>query len=90
VRTPIARQTSVIRLHIREFHGATAPSSMDSVGSGTSVARSTVRTVPVPSQVRQAPWLLKASSSADGAWTAAPQMGQSSGFSAATARLGGK
>ena len=28
---------------------------------------STVRTMPVPSQVRQAPWLLKASSSADGA-----------------------
>ena len=80
----MARQTSVIRLHIREFQGATAPSSMLSVGSGTSVARSTVRTVPVPLQVRQAPWLL------NGARTVAPQVGQISGFSAATARLGGR
>ena len=86
----MARQTSVIRLHIREFQGATAPSSMLSVGSGTSVARSTVRTVPVPSQVRQAPWLLNASSSAEGARTVAPQVGQISGFPAATARLGGR
>ena len=67
VRTPIARQTSVIKDHISEFHGATAPSSMVRLSSGTSVARSTVRTMPVPPQVRQAPWLLKASSSADGA-----------------------
>ena len=67
VRTPIARQTSVINDHIREFHGATAPSSMERESSGTRVERSTVRTMPVPPQVRQAPWLLKASSSADGA-----------------------
>ena len=67
VRTPMARQTSTISDHIREFQGATAPCSMVSVSSGTSVALSTVRTTPVPPQVRQAPWLLKASSSALGA-----------------------
>ena len=67
MRTPISRQTSTIKDHIREFQGATAPSSMVSDSSGTRVLRSTVRTMPVPSQVRQAPWLLKASSSADGA-----------------------
>ena len=67
VRTPMARQTSVIRDHIRLFQGATAPWSMVRLGSGTRVARSTVRTVPVPPQVGQAPWLLKASSSAEGA-----------------------
>ena len=55
VRTPISRQTSVIRDHIRLFQGATAPSSMDRESSGTSVSLSTVRTIPVPSQVRQAP-----------------------------------
>ena len=49
------------------FHGATAPPSMVRDSSGTSVAGSTVRTVPVPPQVRQAPWLLNASSSAEGA-----------------------
>ena len=49
------------------FQGATAPSSMVRDSSGTRVARSTVRTMPVPPQVRQAPWLLKASSSAPGA-----------------------
>ena len=76
VRTPMARQTSVMSDHIRLFHGATAPSSMLMLSSGTSVARSTVRTSPVPSQVRQAPWLLKASSSADGARTSAPHSGQ--------------
>ena len=67
VRTPIARQTSVIKDHIKEFHGATAPSSIDSDSSGTSVDSSTVLTIPVPLQVLQAPWLLKANSSADGA-----------------------
>ena len=66
VRTPMARHTSVIRDHIREFQGATAPSSMVRDSSGTRVERSTVCTMPVPSQVRQAPWLLKASSSAEG------------------------
>ena len=67
VRTPISRQTSVISDHIRLFHGATAPPSMVSESSGTSVSRSTVRTVPVPPQCWHAPWELKASSSADGA-----------------------
>ena len=55
VRTPIARQTSVISDHISVFHGATAPSSIESDSSGTRVARSTVRTMPVPPQVEQAP-----------------------------------
>ena len=48
VRTPISRQMSVIRDHIRLFQGATAPSSIVSESSGTSVSRSTVRTIPVP------------------------------------------
>ena len=59
VRTPISRHTSVIKDHIRVFQGATAPSSMVRDSSGTRVFKSTVRTVPVPLQVRQAPWLLK-------------------------------
>ena len=67
VLTPIARQTSVMRDHIRLFQGATAPSSMVRDSSGTRVDSSTVRTVPVPPQPLQAPWLLKASSSAEGA-----------------------
>ena len=67
VRTPMARHTSVISDHMRLFQGATAPSSMVRDSSGTRVERSTARTTPVPPQVRQAPWLLKASSSAPGA-----------------------
>ena len=67
VRTPMARHTSVIRDHISVFQGSTAPSSMDKLSSGTREARSTVRTTPVPPQVRQAPWELNASSSAEGA-----------------------
>ena len=35
VRTPMSRQTSVISDHISEFHGATAPSSMERDSSGT-------------------------------------------------------
>ena len=90
MRTPIARQTSVISDHISEFHGATAPSSMVRLSSGTSVARSTVRTTPVPPQVRQAPWLLNASSSADGAKNRSPHSGHCSSCPAATASVGGK
>ena len=67
VRTPISRHTSTINDHIREFHGATAPSSMVRDSSGTRESRFTRRTMPVPPQVRQAPWELKASSSAPGA-----------------------
>ncbi len=89
VRTPISRAMSFIRDHIRVCHGATAPRSMDNDSSGTRVDSSTVRTMPVPPQVGQAPWLLKASSSADGARTSAPQIGQKMGCSAATARVGG-
>ena len=88
VRTPIARQTSVISDHISEFHGATAPSSIVSDSSGTSVSRSTVRTFPVPPQRRQAPRLLKDNSSADGAKKRAPQTGQTSSRSAATSSVG--
>ena len=67
VRTPISLHTSFIRDHIREFHGATAPWSMVRESSGTRVLLSTVRTTPVPPQVRQAPWLLNDSPSAEGA-----------------------
>ena len=89
VRTPMARQTSVISDHIRLFHGATAPPSMVRPSSGTSVARSTVLTVPVPPQRGQAPPLLKASSSAPMVVTASPQTGQKTGFSAAWFSVGG-
>ena len=67
VRTPISRAMSFISDHISVCQGATAPSSMVSDSSGTRVDSSTVRTMPVPSQRLQAPWLLKASSSAPGA-----------------------
>ena len=89
VRTPISRAMSFISDHIRVCHGATAPWSMDRDSSGTKVDSSTVRTIPVPPQVGQAPWLLKASSSAPGARTDPPHSGQKSGCSAATARVGG-
>ena len=89
VRTPISRHTSVIRDHIRLFQGATAPPSMVRESSGTRESRFTVRTVPVPPHFSQAPWELKASSSAEGAQKAAPHSGQTSSFPAATARVGG-
>ena len=90
VRTPIARQTSVISDHISVFHGATAPSSIESDSSGTSVLRSTVRTMPVPLQVGQAPWLLKASSSAPGGKKRTPHTGQVSASPDATASVGAR
>ncbi|MDD5890960.1 MAG: hypothetical protein PUC72_00285 [Bacteroidales bacterium] len=67
VRTPISRAMSFISDHISEPQGATAPSSMVRFSSGTRVDSSTVRTMPVPPQQRQAPSLLKASCSAPGA-----------------------
>ena len=66
VRTPMARHTSVISDHMRLFQGATAPSSIVRLSSGIRVLLSTVLTVPVPPQHLQAPWELKASSSAPG------------------------
>ena len=66
VRTPMAPQTCFMRSHIRLPQGLTAPSSMERVSSGTSAARFTVREMPVPPQVGQAPPLLKARSSAPG------------------------
>ncbi len=67
VRTPISRQTSVISDHIRLFQGATAPPSMVRESSGTRVDSSTVRTLPVPPHLWQAPRELNARSSAEGA-----------------------
>ena len=90
VRTPIARQTSVISDHISVFHGTTAPSSIESDSSGTRVARSTVRTMPVPPQVEQAPWLLKASASAPGGKKRTPHAGQVSARPAATSSVGAR
>ena len=90
VRTPISRAMSFIRDHISEPQGATAPWSMVSESSGTSVDSSTVRMIPVPEQVRQAPSLLKASCSAPGAYTLSPQTGQNMGCSAATSRVGSR
>ena len=89
VRTPMARQTSVISDHMREFQGATAPWSMVRLSSGTRAARSTVRIWPVPWQRGQAPPLLKARSSAPGGWKVTPHVGQTSGRSAATSSEGG-
>ena len=80
---------SFISDHISVCHGATAPSSMVRDSSGTSVASSTVRTMPVPSQRLHAPWLLKASSSAPGAKKVTPHSGQTRGRSAATFMDGG-
>ena len=70
-------------------HGFTAPSSMEMVSSGTSVDLSTVRTMPVPPQVGQAPALLNARLSAPGPWNVVPQCGHVMGWSAATASVGG-
>ena len=84
VRTPIARHTSVIRDHISEFQGATAPSSMERDSSGTKTASFTVLTTPVPPQFLQAPLLLKEKLSALGPSNEAPHSGQTSGFPAAT------
>ena len=66
VRTPIFCAISFISDHISVCHGRTAPSSIESDSSGTSVDSSTTRTMPVPSHCGQAPVLLKDSSSADG------------------------
>src|SRR5699024_7031279 len=90
VRTPISRATSFINDHINAFQLATAPSSMLKRSSGTSVDSSTVQTTPVPSQVGHAPWLLKASSSADGGSKTASQTGQTNDFPLATSKLGSK
>ena len=89
VRTPISRAMSFISDHIRVCHGATAPSSMERLSSGTRVLSSTVRMTPVPSQRLHAPWLLKASSSAPGAKKRSPQTGQVSSRPAATFSEGG-
>ena len=67
VRTPIAPATCFIRSHINEPHGSTAPSSMLFDSSGTSAARFTLRTMPVPAQSGHAPAELKAKDSAPGA-----------------------
>ena len=89
VRTPMAPQTCFIRSHMSEPHTTTAPSSMVLLSSGTSAARFTVRAMPVPLHVGQAPSLLKASCSAPGPKNSCPQWGHESASSAATFRLGG-
>ena len=61
---------------------------MVSVLSGTSESISTVLTIPVPPHLRQAPWLLKANSSALGACIFSLQIGQMISFSAATFKVG--
>ena len=69
--------------------GPPPPGRWTGRSSGTRVARSTVRTTPVPLQVRQAPWQLKASSSADGASKRAPHAGQTNSCPAAHRQGGG-
>ncbi len=89
VRTPMAPQTCFMRSHMSEPHGSTAPSSMLMDSSGTSDASSTVRTMPVPPQVGQAPALLKARSSAPGSMNSTPHTGQTVARPSATSMLGG-
>ena len=69
--------------------GLTAPSSIVSDSSGTSAARSTSRTMPVPAQVGHAPPELNASSSALGAQKVSPHSGHVSARPAATLMLAG-
>ena len=89
VRTPMAPHTCFMRSHISEPQTTTAPSSMVLLSSGTSAARFTVRAIPVPPQVGQAPSLLKASCSAPGPKNLPPQRGHEIASSAATFKLGG-
>ena len=89
MRTPIARHTSVISDHMREFHGATAPSSIVSESSGTSESIFTLRTTPVPEHSGQAPVELNEKSSAFGGANSAPHSGQIRRFPVATLNDGG-
>ena len=89
VRTPIALHTCFIRSHMSVPHGSTAPSSMEIDSSGTSAASSTVRTMPVPPHVWQAPPLLNAGSSAPGPKNSTPHSGQTRGRSSAMLGDGG-
>ena len=89
VRTPMAPQTCFMRSHIRVPHTTTAPSSIVLLSSGTSAARLTVRTMPVPLQAGQAPPLLKARSSAFGPKNSRPHSGHAIGTSSATLNVGG-
>ena len=86
----MSRAMSFMSDQMSDCHGATAPSSIVSESSGTIVAGSTVRTMPVPSQRRHAPTELNARSSAPGPKNFAPHAGQTISFSAATAIEGGQ
>ncbi len=66
VRTPISRATCFMRSHMSVPQGGDGAVVDGEDSSGTSEASSTVRTMPVPPQVGQAPPLLKARSSAPG------------------------
>ena len=89
MRTPNSRAMSGWTLKPNMFHGTTAPPSRVLESSGTRVASSTVRMMPMPSQRGQAPSELKASCSAPGGCTCSPHSGQSKGCSAATSMVGG-
>ncbi len=89
VRTPILPAMSFISDHMSVCQGSTAPSSMESESSPISVASSTVRTMPVPSQRGHAPVLLNDISSAEGAKNVSSHTGQVSGSPAATFMEGG-
>ena len=88
VRTPNSRTMSGCTLNPNVRHGTTAPSSMLSDSSGTRVASSTSRTMPVPWQRGQAPVELNAKSSAPGGIIRSPHSSQNIGDSAATAIVG--
>ena len=89
VRTPNSRTISGCTLNPNVRQGTTAPSSIVSDSSGTSVASSTSRTMPVPWQRRQAPVELNARSSAPGPMNATPHSGHTVSAPVATSSEGG-
>lgn len=84
----MASHTFFMRSNISDPQGRTAPSAMEIDSSGTSDASSTVRTMPVPEHVGQAPPPLKERSSAEGAQNSRPQAAQRMGLPAATLSAG--
>ena len=86
----MSRAMSFMSDQMSDCQGATAPWSIVSESSGTSVDSSTARTTPVPSHVRQAPAELNARSSAPGPKNFAPHSGHTISRSAATSIDGGQ
>ena len=84
VRTPNSRTISGCTLQPNIRQGATAPSSMLRLWSGTMALSFTSRTIAVPEHLGHAPAELNASDSAPGGVTVLPQSGHFISTSAAT------